>query len=250
LRGIHTVLSFFVVHLDEGCIAQKSLIQASIAAGVRRFAPSEWGIRNGNGVPSYDNKDTIRGYLETLDSKGELGGMQYCLFQPSIFTGYFAHPYPLERELITWPFFLDFANRRAMILDSGDQPIVLTAVLDNSEILRLSIEDERAWPKVGGIRGCRTSINELLAIGKKVRGGDWSIEHVSSSDLAQGELKTTYVLTFYFTPWTLPTHGIVTLLYRLCDAYPILTSIDVVGDRRSAIPPSQPMSQSRLARNL
>jgi hypothetical protein len=193
LQGFHTVLSFFVVHLDEGCVAQKNLIQASIEAGVRRFAPSEWGIGNGNGVPSYDNKDTIREYLEALDSKGKLGGIQYCLFQPSIFTGYFAHPYPLEHELITWPFFLDFANRRAMVLDEGDQHIVLTAVCDDSEILRLAIEDEKVWPKIGGIRGCRTSINELLAIGKKVRGGEWSIEHVSSSDLAKGDLNTSWI---------------------------------------------------------
>jgi hypothetical protein len=134
-----------------------------------------------------------RKYLEELDGKGELKGMQYCLFQPSIFMGYFAHPYPLETELITWPFFLDFQNRRAMILDDGDQPLALTAVLDDSAILSLALSDERPWPRIGGIRGCRTSINELLTLGQKVRGGDWTIEHVHSSDLAEGELKTSWV---------------------------------------------------------
>jgi hypothetical protein len=210
LTGFHTVLSFFVVHLDEGCVAQKNLIDACIEAGVGRFAPSEWGIKNDNGIPSYDNKDTIRNYLEGLDHMGLLEGMEYSLFQPSIFIGYFAHPYPLERELITWPFFLDFQNRRAMVLDDGNQPIVLTAVLDDSEILRKAIEDERPWPKTGGIRGCRTSINELLDIGKKVRGGEWCvyasflyishiltsdrhIEYVKSEDLNNGELNTSWI---------------------------------------------------------
>jgi hypothetical protein len=80
-----------------------------------------------------------------------------------------------------------------MVLDDGDQPIVLTAVLDDSEVLKLAIEDERPWPRIGGIRGCRTSINELLAIGQKVRGGDWSIEHVKSEDLDKGELKTSWI---------------------------------------------------------
>jgi len=42
LRGIDTVLSFIVVVEDAGDIAQRSLIDACVAAGVRRFAPSEW----------------------------------------------------------------------------------------------------------------------------------------------------------------------------------------------------------------
>lgn len=194
LRGFHTVLSFFVVHLDVDNIAQKNLIHASIAAGVTRFAPSEWGIASNSGVGSYDNKDYIRKYLEDLDKKGELNGLQYCLFQPSIFMDYFAHPYPLERDLITWPFFIDFENRRAMVLDDGNQPLVLTAMQDDAAVLSLALSDmQRPWPRVGGIRGCRTNINELIALGKKIRGGEWSIEHISSRDVAQGEIKTSWI---------------------------------------------------------
>jgi hypothetical protein len=194
LRGFHTVLSFFVVHLDVDNIAQKNLIHASIAAGVQRFAPSEWGIANNSGVGSYDNKDYIRKYLEDLDAKGELQGMQYCLFQPSIFMDYFGHPFPLERDLFTWPFFVDFENRRAMVLDDGNQPIVLTAIQDDAAILALALADtERPWPRVGGIRGCRTSINELVALGKEIRGGEWSIEQVSSADVAKGEIKVSWI---------------------------------------------------------
>ncbi|KAI4610838.1 hypothetical protein J4E80_007867 [Alternaria sp. BMP 0032] len=193
LQGFHTLLSFFVVHLDTDNVAQKNLIHAAIAAGISRFAPSEWGIANYAGVPSYDNKDYIRKYLEDLDAKGELGSMQYCLFQPSIFMDYFAHPYPLERDLYTWPFFLDFENRRAMVLDHGNQPIVITAIQDDCEILARALDDTRPWPKIGGIRGCRTSINEILALGKKIRGGDWLVEYVKSEDLAKGELKASWL---------------------------------------------------------
>lgn len=42
LQGVDTVLSFIVAHLDAGGVAQKNLIDACVAAGVRRFAPSEW----------------------------------------------------------------------------------------------------------------------------------------------------------------------------------------------------------------
>jgi hypothetical protein len=193
LHGFHTVLSFVIPPFDVDNVAQKNLIHASIATGVSRFAPSEWSIASYSGVPSYANKDFIRKYLEDLDAKGELGSMQYCLFQPSIFMDYFAHPYPLERDLHTWPFFLDFENRRAIVLDDGNQPIVITAVQDDCEIIARALEDTRPWPKVGGIRGCRTSINELLALGKKIRGGDWNVEHIKSEDLAKGELKTSWL---------------------------------------------------------
>ena len=44
LGGTHTVLSFVSPHLDqtEAFIAQRNLIDASVKAGVKRFAPSEW----------------------------------------------------------------------------------------------------------------------------------------------------------------------------------------------------------------
>ena len=40
LRGIHTVLSFMQVIETK---PQENLIDAAIAAGVKRFAPSQWG---------------------------------------------------------------------------------------------------------------------------------------------------------------------------------------------------------------
>lgn len=43
LRGVHTVLSFIQLLSDPDQQAQRTLIDASIAAGVKRFAPSEYG---------------------------------------------------------------------------------------------------------------------------------------------------------------------------------------------------------------
>jgi hypothetical protein len=42
LSGVHTVLSF--ISWDPTLVVQKTLIKASIAAGVKRFAPTEWGM--------------------------------------------------------------------------------------------------------------------------------------------------------------------------------------------------------------
>ena len=44
LQGVDTVLSFILEHNDPEGTVQKNLVDASVAAGVRRFAPSEWGM--------------------------------------------------------------------------------------------------------------------------------------------------------------------------------------------------------------
>ncbi|KAH9881181.1 hypothetical protein J1614_001676 [Plenodomus biglobosus] len=193
LKGFDVCLSFLLAHLDFDCTIQKNLIHACINAGVKRFAPSEWSIKNNSGIAAYENKDIIARYLAELREAGQLGGLEYCLFQPGVFLDYFAHPHSLSPELITWPFFIDFENRRAMVLDDGEQPLAMTAISDSSEMLALALDDSRPWPEVGGIHGCSTTINDLVALGKEIRGGNWSIEHVSSADIAQGELKTSWV---------------------------------------------------------
>jgi hypothetical protein len=193
LQGFDVCLSFLIVHLDTDNAVQRNLIHACKAAGVRRFAPAEWGIKNNSGVPPYANKDFIANYLAELSRAPEGKALEYCLFQPSIFMDYFAHPHPQGTQLITWPFFVDFENRRAIVLDEGDQPIVLTAIADDSEILARALEDGRVWPTTGGIAGCRTSINELVALGKKFRGGEWRVERVRGDDIRKGELKTSWV---------------------------------------------------------
>jgi saccharopine dehydrogenase-like NADP-dependent oxidoreductase len=44
LQGVEVVLSFISPYMDqeEAFIVQKNLIDASVKAGVKRFAPSEW----------------------------------------------------------------------------------------------------------------------------------------------------------------------------------------------------------------
>lgn len=191
LQGYDVCLSFMVVHLDKDCIAQKNLIHACIDARVKRFAPSEWGIKNDSGVPPYANKDAIAAYLADLNKDEKK--LEYCLFQPSIFMDYFAHPSPLSPNLITWPFFIDFEIRRAIVLDDGNQPIVVTAISNISDMLSLALSDSRPWPAVGGMRGARTTINEILALGKKLRGGEWTVEYVKGEDILNDELKTEWI---------------------------------------------------------
>ncbi|KAH6639807.1 hypothetical protein C7974DRAFT_331410 [Boeremia exigua] len=192
LTGFDACLSFLVVHLDPSNAAQRALIAACRAARVRRFAPAEWGLRHGSGVAAYAGKDALAAHLADLNAREGGLGMQTCAFQPSIFLDYFAHPHA-PGGLFTWPFFVDFGARRAIVLDGGDQPLVLTASGDVSKILDLALRDERVWPAVGGVQGCRMTTNELLALGRRIRGGEWVVEHVKGEDIRRGVLDVEWV---------------------------------------------------------
>lgn len=112
---------------------------------------------------------------------------------------YFAHPYPLSPNLITWPFFVDPYSRHAILFEEDAQnnaPIVITAIADVSHILALALEDPTPWPIEGGIRGSCTSIAELFALAQRIRGGEWHVERVKLSDLEQGKLTSTWIPQF------------------------------------------------------
>lgn len=67
LQGIHTVLSFIQLLSDPGNKSQKSLIDASIVAGVKRFAPSEWGSAEVKDTPWWAGKGEVRDYLQKVN---------------------------------------------------------------------------------------------------------------------------------------------------------------------------------------
>ncbi|KAF2018035.1 NAD(P)-binding protein [Aaosphaeria arxii CBS 175.79] len=187
LRGFDICLCFMII-IGEGYTAQIKLIDACIEAGVKRFAPSEWGIKNGSPVPDYKPKDETVEYLKEINKDKKV--LEYTLFQPSIFMDYFAHPNPLSPNLHTWSFFIDPSSRHAILPESQDDPLVLTRISDDSEILLRAIEDPNPWPVIGGIRGCRTTIRELFALSKEIRGGEWTIENVSDEDVENKTLQT------------------------------------------------------------
>ena len=67
LRGIHTVLSFIQLLSDPGNKSQKNLIDAAIVAGVKRFAPSEWGSADIKDTPWWAGKGEVREYLRKVN---------------------------------------------------------------------------------------------------------------------------------------------------------------------------------------
>ncbi|RYP70320.1 hypothetical protein DL769_005026 [Monosporascus sp. CRB-8-3] len=177
LRGTHTVLSFVQILSDPDQKAQKNLIDAAIAAGVKRFAPSEYG----------------REYLEEVNERGKI--LEYTLFQPGLFLDYLAYPYKTAKHVDPLQSVFDFENRRAMIVDGHEDAIMtLTTVADVAAVIARAVDYEGRWPTTGGIRGNRVTFSQILELGRKVRGCPFAIDKVKVEDLEAGNLKTSWGL--------------------------------------------------------
>ncbi|OKL60369.1 hypothetical protein UA08_04152 [Talaromyces atroroseus] len=193
LQGVHTVLSFIATQDDPKGTVQKNLIDASVQAGVKRFAPSEWASAGLDHLSWYAYKAEARKYLAELNKDKKV--LEYSLFQPGMFLNYFTHPYQSSKHIHVMESFLSFGNRRIIKLEGGDDDIVsVTTVQDLANVVARAIGFEGEWPVIGGIQGTKISVGQLIALGEKVRGGTpFDVQTLKKQDLETGEWKTTWV---------------------------------------------------------
>ncbi|KAI0905083.1 hypothetical protein F4823DRAFT_628092 [Ustulina deusta] len=188
LRGIHTVLSFVQLLSDPEQKAQKNLIDAAISAGVKRFAPSEYGSRGIDNMAWWKGKQKVRDYLKEVN-QGQ-AAIEYTLFQPGLFLDYLAFPHKTSKHVDPLQTVFDFENRRALVVDGHEDAIMtLTTVADAAAVIARAVSYDGKWPTTGGIRGNRVSISQILEIGRP-----FAIEKVKAEDLEAGELKTSWSL--------------------------------------------------------
>ena len=93
------------------------------------------------------------------------------MFQPGLFLDYLASPHKTAKHVTPLDTFIDFQNRRAIIVDGHDDAIMtLTTVQDIAGMVARAVDFAGEWPKVGGIRGNRVTVAQILEIGERVRG--------------------------------------------------------------------------------
>ncbi|KAK6497308.1 hypothetical protein TWF506_004781 [Arthrobotrys conoides] len=193
LEGTHTLLSFIQILSDPDQASQKNLIDAAIAAGIKRFAPSEYGSKGTVNMPWWYGKEKVREYLEEVNSKEQV--LEYTLFQPGLFLDYLAFPHKTSKHVEPLQTVFDFQNRRAIVVNGHDDAIMtFTTVKDLSNIVAKAIDYEGEWPKAGGIMGNRVKVSELLDIGQRVRGRPFNVDYVNTEDLEAGNLNTSWGL--------------------------------------------------------
>ncbi|KAI0377878.1 NAD(P)-binding protein [Hypomontagnella monticulosa] len=192
LRGTHTLLSFVQILSDPDQKSQKNLIDAAIAAGVRRFAPSEYGSKGTVDMAWWYGKEKVREYLEEVNANGKV--LEYTLFQPGLFLNYLAYPHKTAKYVDPLQSVFDFEHKRAIVVDGHEDAIItLTSVADLAAVVAKAVDYEGAWPKIGGIRGNRVTFSQIVEIGRRVR-GSFAVDKVKVEDLEAGELKTSWGL--------------------------------------------------------
>ncbi|KAI1409445.1 NAD(P)-binding protein [Hypoxylon sp. FL1857] len=190
LRGTHTLLSFVQTLSDPDQKSQKNLIDAAIAAGVKRFAPSEYGSKTTIDMSWQQGKERVREYLEQVNRKGNV--LEYTLFQPGLLLDYLAYPYKTAKHVDPLQTIFDFQNKRAIVVDGHEDAIMtLTTVADLAAVVARAVDYEGTWPRIGGIRGNRVTFSQIIDIGRRVR-GDFTVDKVKVEDLEAGDLKTSW----------------------------------------------------------
>ncbi|GJN70269.1 hypothetical protein PLIIFM63780_003142 [Purpureocillium lilacinum] len=191
LQGVHTVLSFIVVHSDVGNVSQRNLIDAAVQAGVKRFAPSEWASSSFDYMDWYAGKAEIREYLKQLNKDKKI--IEYSLFQPGLFVNYFTYPYKSANHVVPIETPIDFNNSRALAIDGAEESrLTLTTVQDLAQVVARAVEYGGEWPIIGGVQGTEITVGQLIALGGKIRGKEFKIERLQSVDLKAGELKSSW----------------------------------------------------------
>ncbi|PVI04216.1 NAD(P)-binding protein [Periconia macrospinosa] len=191
LQGVNTVLCFIVSQSDPGSVSQKVLINAAVKAGVKRYAPSEWASSGFDHMPWYEGKAKIREYLAELNKENKV--LEYCLFHPGLFTNYFARPYKTSEHVVAFELQWDFNGRRAIVIDGTDGgSINFITIKDFTDVIARAVEFEGEWPLVGGIRGDVLTVEQLVALGEKIR-GPFLVERVPIDDLKRMSFKTSWL---------------------------------------------------------
>jgi hypothetical protein len=103
----------------------------------------------------------------TLSSKV----LEYSLFQPGIFLNYLGFPHQTTNHILLSPQQFNFSELHVNAIEGHeDDQMAFTSIEDICNVVSRAVEYEGEWPVVGGIRGSRVTLSELLRIGEAVRG--------------------------------------------------------------------------------
>ena len=160
----------------ESIGAQKTLIDASIAAGVKRFLPSDFGSNLDNpktrALPVYTQKVQIQDYLA---EKAKTTGLTYTIVYNSAFLDW-----GLEKGFI-----LNTSDGKPTIIDGGDLPFSATTLTTVGDaVVAVLAHPEETKNRAVYIEDIKVTQNQLLAIAKKLAPHKtWQPQHVKLDDM-------------------------------------------------------------------
>jgi hypothetical protein len=171
LKGIDGLVSTVAGTAMEN---QTVLIDAAIAAGVKRFIPSEYGSVTTNpkleALPIYASMFKIKQYLQ---EKAKTGKLTWTVLACGAFLEF----------LFGGPMLLDFVNHKATLFDEGDNRISSTSLPNVGKALAGILKNSEATKnKIVRISEVILTQNKLLRIADGLRPDiKWEISKVLAS---------------------------------------------------------------------
>lgn len=202
LKGVHTVVSLLGPH-DRA--AQIALLQAAVAAGCVRFAPSEFGVgsKASERIPTMAPKvkmwSACEAAVEEQRSKGER--FEWCRFMCAIFMNYLGYGCEGEEEALAgkgddgeFIWYQRSGALRAKIttlsvveVERGERKapmVVMTEIGDIGKFVAAACSlEEGKWEVDMGMAGSVMRMDEVVKVIEKVRKRKMAISYVAMKEL-------------------------------------------------------------------
>jgi len=173
LQGIEAIVSTLAT-LSVG--TQTKLIDAAIAAGVKRFLPSEFGNDTTNAkstqLPVFAGKIEVQKYLKEKAAKNEIS---YTL----VLTG------PFFDWGLAVGFILDVKNKKGRVFDGGDVKFsASTLETIGKAVVSVFQKPEETKNRALRVKSADVTQNAIIEAAKKIQpGGEWQVEHFSTDEV-------------------------------------------------------------------
>ncbi|CAF1214042.1 unnamed protein product [Adineta ricciae] len=180
LQGVHTVI-VTLISLDESSIySQINLLNASLEAKVKRFAPSEWAGKHEETSPI----ELYKFLKLPVREKVKASGIEYTIFVNGIFMDYFASPQRASASLPPLTVGVDFNTCQADLFGTGNEPFCITRADDVGKFVAAALDLDK-WDEYTGMIGSRITWNELIKLGEKIRGKQFHVKYSSLDEVVQ-----------------------------------------------------------------
>ncbi|TFK34562.1 hypothetical protein BDQ12DRAFT_689502 [Crucibulum laeve] len=177
LQGIHTVIStIFPVDLTP----TRNLLKAAVAAGVKRFAPSEFAF-NEEANAEFDIFKNKKEFWEEVRASG----LEYAAFRTGVFLDFFATGAPVKYEeapLNIISLILDIGAEEKEIPGTGDEKVTFTSAHDIGEFVSAAVLLEK-WPEELGMAGETTTLNQVVHDAEEILGRKFELTYVTPQEL-------------------------------------------------------------------
>jgi uncharacterized protein YbjT (DUF2867 family) len=175
LRGIDGVVSAVG---PEGIDGQGTLIEAAVAAGVKRFIPSEFGsVTTHPDLQSMPHYSSIFRVRQLLQKKADAGDLSWTVLACGGFLEF----------VFDAPFILDFKNHAATLYDDGNNRITSTSLKNiGKAIATIFSNPEATKDRVLRLSEVIVTQNQLLGIARELQPDiKWNFKTVETDELLQ-----------------------------------------------------------------